>query len=678
MPGRDESRSIMHMLNNASITVKSLISTMIGVIVLIVMATLATFSLLEIERANAAANVASTLRAETRAAWVDLSRGQAALYRAINLKSQNVEVAIVRTAKQEYTQAIAGAKRTLASLAIGGLAMDGKLVADAIKAFGQYGASADQAASFVEDDAFNATMFMTDAEQKYDAAQQAAAALLKSGSALAEAQQARSHQVMSDALLVIPIGALVAVLISVAATTWLGRLISRPIVAMTASMRLLAEGQLETEIPSVDRRDEVGHMAQALQVFRAHAQEARTLQAAADNEHAAKARRQAAMDRYTNDFGTSAAGVMGSLVRSAETMRATAAEMSNAAQRTRVDATATAEGAIESSRNLSAVAAAAEQMSASISEIGHQVAHASQAAAEAVERTSVTDAKVADMAAAADRVGQVVQLINAIASQTNLLALNATIEAARAGDAGKGFAVVAGEVKALAAQTAKATEQISTHIDAIRASTAETVTAVREVGISIGQVDQVASAIAAAVEQQAAVTQSIVSSVQSVTLATQDATRAMREVSQVAETTDAASRTVLSGADEVSANAARLQDEVGQFLRAMATTNDEDRRMYERVPGNGALARWQAPGGEMHAAIVDISRGGLGLRCDWKVEAGSELQIMLPGADGTATARVARSERGQLGLTFRQDAATLARVDLALRHIGGPQRRAAA
>ena len=181
-------------------------------------------------------------------------------------------------------------------------------------------------------------------------------------------------------------------------------------------MRRLAGGDLAAEIPAADRKDEVGQMAQAMLVFKANAQEARDLQAAADKEHALKARRQAAMDRYTQDFGTSAAGVMASLARSAEAMRATAAEMSDAAHRTRDSAARAAEGATTSATNLGAVSAAAEQMSSSINEISQQVGRATQAVSEAVERANVTDAKVGGMAAAADRVGDVVKLITDIAA----------------------------------------------------------------------------------------------------------------------------------------------------------------------------------------------------------------------------------------------------------------------
>ena len=209
----------MRMLDNASITAKSLIATLIGAVVLAGMAAVAIVSLLEIQRTNTAAVAATTLRSNTRAAWTDLSRGHAALYRAINLKSQNVEVRIVRAAKDDFSQAINRAKTTLASIKIAGLPIDGQLAANTVKAFDQYAGSADQAASFVEEDAFNATMFMSDAEQKYDLAQQAAGALLKQSATLAQAMEDRMREVLRDALLVIPIAALLAVLLSVGATT---------------------------------------------------------------------------------------------------------------------------------------------------------------------------------------------------------------------------------------------------------------------------------------------------------------------------------------------------------------------------------------------------------------------------------------------------------------------------
>jgi methyl-accepting chemotaxis protein len=220
-------------------------------------------------------------------------------------------------------------------------------------------------------------------------------------------------------------------------------------------------------------------------------------------------------------------------------------------------------------------------MSSSISEISQQAGRATRAVAEAVERAGVTDAKVGGMAAAAERVSDVVKLITDIASRTNLLALNATIEAARAGEAGKGFAVVAGEVKALATQTAKATDEIATQISAIRASTGEAVTAVQHVSAAIGEINEVATAIAAAVEEQAAATREIAASVHTVAVATQGATQAMQEVASISETTDAASAKVLAGADDVARDADTLRGEVTHFLGAMAGTEGPEQAVLK-------------------------------------------------------------------------------------------------
>ena len=525
-----------------------------------------------------------------------------------------------------------------------------------------------------------ALIFMSSAQQAYEA-------FAVQQTQLSQAVEAEKISLVAAARRDIRLGRLVFVSVALgsAASTivvalLLGRWIARPIVAMTASMRLLAGGTLDAPIPAANRRDEVGQMAQAMLVFRQNAQEARRLQdAAADTAHVMKERRQAAMDRHTQEFGASVAGVMTGLGRSAEAMRTIAEEMSKATASTCENAVRAAEGATESAAHLAAVSTASEQMSASINEISQQVARATRAVDAAVERAGVTDTKVGGMATTVDRVGDIVRLISDIAGRTNLLALNATIEAARAGEAGRGFAVVAGEVKALANQTAQATGEISTQIAAIHAATSDAVGAVRAVSAAIGEVSEVAAAIAAAVERQATATREIASSVQTVTVTTQQSTSAIREVSSIAVDTDATSRKVLADADHIATSAHSLQSEVTEFLRVMASTDEVNLRRYERIAGNGASSGLHLPGDPVRRAeIVDISRGGVSLHCDVRAEAGTEVQIELPGADRPVLARIVRFESGVLGLAFRQNEATLLLVDQALAVIGGRAREAAA
>lgn len=456
------------------------------------------------------------------------------------------------------------------------------------------------------------------------------------------------------------------------------RAIAKPVNAMTEAMKHLADGRLDIQLPPSDRKDEVGRMASTLVVFRDNAVKARDLQDAAEKVRIAKDRRQAAMDRHTSDFGTTIAGMMESLGNAAAELRGTANNMADHVSRIRGQAASTASAASGATETMSSVAAGAEQMSASINEISKQVSHVTTAVHTAIECASTTDSKVSSMAQAADRVGHVVQLINNIAGQTNLLALNATIEAARAGEAGKGFAVVAGEVKALAAQTAKATDEIGSQIGEIRATTGEAVEAMRAVTNAIGQVEQVATAIAAAVEEQAAATREIASSVQKISGNADETARAMQDVSDAASQADSNSTHVQQASDVVGDTARTLRGEVDQFLRAMANDQEEERRRYERIPGNGAAATLKAPGrADSEVVIENISRGGVALVSDYKAAPGQEITLVLPGSDGPVVARLVRSERGSLALCFRQDATTLSRVDRALDRIGQRTARAA-
>ncbi len=454
-----------------------------------------------------------------------------------------------------------------------------------------------------------------------------------------------------------------ALVILSVAVTLITRGITRPINHLTTIMRALAARDLSVELPAVTRADEIGQMTEAVRVFKDNAIENTRLTEAKAREQAARDRRQAEIDQHTRDFGASISGVMNSLVRSAHDMRSAAMDMSDVGKQTIVTTGEAVAGARTSAQDLNTVAVAAEEMSTSINEISQQVAHVTTAVTLAVQQAAATDAKVTGMADAAERIGDVVRLITDIAGKTNLLALNATIEAARAGDAGKGFAVVAGEVKTLAAQTARATEQIGAQITAIREAVEQAVSSVHGVGQAIGEVEAVATAIASAVEQQAAATREISNSVQTVSLATTTSMDCMGRVRDNAERVGTVSDTVLMAAEAIGRTSDTLSTEVNEFLSAMTRGTHEERRAYERIPGHDLPATLSLDGQDpISGRIRDISLGGVAISCrDHALAPGTEAMVSLPGS-ARARGRVARTEPDCVAIAFRQDTATLGQV----------------
>jgi methyl-accepting chemotaxis protein len=448
------------------------------------------------------------------------------------------------------------------------------------------------------------------------------------------------------------------------------RRISTPISAMTHAMRRLAGHDLSTDVPGTDRGDEIGGMAAAVQVFKDSMISADALAADREREQNARLRRQAAMDRHTQAFGTSVAGVMASLAGSADEMQRAAGAMREAASGVRQQAGGTVESGGRASQDLTSVAAAVEQLTASVDEISRQVATAAAVAREAVQRADSGHDTMRGLAAATARIGDVVLLISNIAGQTNLLALNATIEAARAGDAGKGFAVVASEVKLLAGQTAKATTDIGGQIAAVRDATEQSIAAMTEVAAVIGKIDAVASAIAAAVEQQSATTRGIAASIQVVSGATDATVQAMQQVAGLADGAGQVSQEVSHAATVIGEEAEKLRAEVDQFLTAVRDDSGE-RRRYERIAGRGTTVGLRVPGQPPTRAVLrDLSRGGAAVMCEQSFAVGSQMQIELPGDGGAAPAQVVRCGAGVLGVAFQQEPAALARIDRALVALG--------
>jgi methyl-accepting chemotaxis protein len=350
----------------------------------------------------------------------------------------------------------------------------------------------------------------------------------------------------------------------------LGRSIVSPITAMTAAMRKVAEGDTSTSIPALERRDEVGAMAQSVQVFRDKMIEAARLRGEQDVLKAqADGEKKVLLGKMADEFERGIRASLDKLAGAASDMQTTSKSMSATAGEASHQATSVASVAEQASANVQTVAAATEELSSSVLEIARQVTQSTEIAGQAVAEANRTNVTVQGLSEAAQKIGDVVKLISDIASQTNLLALNATIEAARAGEAGRGFAVVANEVKSLASQTAKATDEISSQVGAMQNATAEAVHAIESIGRTIGTINEIASAISIAVEQQGSATTEIARNVQQAAQGTNQVSSNIAAVNRETGKTGSAASQVLSSAEQLSSQAATLRSDVDRFLASV-------------------------------------------------------------------------------------------------------------
>jgi methyl-accepting chemotaxis protein len=366
------------------------------------------------------------------------------------------------------------------------------------------------------------------------------------------------------------IAAGLVLLLALGVSMFVARGITRPLQLMTGAMKDLAGGKLDVEVPGIGRRDEVGEMADAVEVFKNNASARRELEAEhKETEGRAVARRKADMDRLADEFEGAVGQIVETVSSASSELEASAGTLTSTAERAQELTTMVAAASEEASTNVQSVASATEEMASSVNEISRQVQESARMAAEAVDQARNTNDRVGELSKAAARIGDVVELINSIAGQTNLLALNATIEAARAGEAGRGFAVVASEVKALAEQTAKATGEIGLQITGIQSATEESVNAIKEIRGTIEKLSEISSAIAAAVEQQGAATQEISRNVQQAAHGTQQVSSHITDVQRGASETGSASSLVHSAARSLSGESNRLKLEVGKFLNSV-------------------------------------------------------------------------------------------------------------
>ena len=347
----------------------------------------------------------------------------------------------------------------------------------------------------------------------------------------------------------------------------IGRSITKPLSLLGTRMREIADRKLDGEIPGLGRGDEVGTMAATVQIFKDNALRIRGLeQAEAEAQARAVAERRVTMENIASDFERSVTGIVRSVSTAAAGMQTTAQSMTATASDASARAATVGAASESSSNNVGTVASAAEELSSSVAEITRQVARSSEVASKAVADAERTNATVQALSTGAEKIGEVVKLIHSIAAQTNLLALNATIEAARAGESGRGFAVVASEVKALANQTAKATEEISAQVAAMQASTSEAVTSIGGISETIAQMSEITSSISSAMDQQGDATREIARNIQSVAAGSSEISTHIGGVSTAASATGKAATEVLSNARELDNQSGMLRNAVDEFL----------------------------------------------------------------------------------------------------------------
>jgi methyl-accepting chemotaxis protein len=552
-------------IKDLPIAVKSLIAPLAAALIIIAMAVFVVMTTTSVIRAFGEADAAERLATAVTAARLELSQGHTALMRAVTWRANDAQRERIDGARQEAMAAVDRGSDMVEKLRFPDSTQAKadrlrKLVVD-------YRGKVKETFEVVLEDSYIATIMMQDTDEVSTgliAAFQEFAAEI--GARSNELSTAATGAMRQNVRLIVTI-AVIGVVLALGLAMLPAHLISRPIKSLTAAVSRLADGDLTTPIAADDRTDEIGAMTRAVSVLKQHSEEMRRLQAEQEEiEARAGATRKIEMTRLADGFEQAVGHIVDTVSSAAGELESAASTLTHTAEQTQQLSAVVASTSEQASANVQSVASSTDELSSSVNEISRQVQESSRIAREAVQQAQKTDARIGELSQAASRIGDVVRLITAIAEQTNLLALNATIEAARAGEAGRGFAVVASEVKSLATQTAKATEEIGTQIGGMQAATQDSVAAIKEIGTTIGRIAEIASAIAAAVEEQGAATQEISRNVQQAASGTTHVAEAIGDVNRGAAETGTASGRVLSSAKALSGEGNKLKVEVGRFL----------------------------------------------------------------------------------------------------------------
>jgi len=483
-----------------------------------------------------------------------------------------------------------------------------------------------------------------------------------------DAANTESVAIISSASLLVEILAAVGLLIGTGLAFTIGRGITRPLAGMTSAMTRLAGGDRGIKVPAKDNTDEIGAMARAVEVFKQDAIAKHEMEEKQTREQAAQARRQEEIGQLVGFFGRSVSGVFSTLANASANMTQRSTALEQSATETGSQTTLVMSEVEQTAATVQTVAAASQELSSSIEEIGRQAGESQRISTAAMQQSDEVVQKVAELRTAAEQIGTVVELINSIAGQTNLLALNATIEAARAGDAGKGFAVIASEVKSLAAQTAKATDQIGGQIGAIQSATLRAAEAIQGIADTVRKVNEIAMAIAAAVVEQAAATQEIARSVELVSGNTANVAQSMERVKGAVSDNSETATEVKRTASTLSQEAGTLSGEVKDFLTALGELGDGEKLLTYEMNASATVVQ---DGRSITGRITRMSPGTALFVGPLTASAGTPLELRIDGFDHPIRVRFVDTANGgahlQLPLSHDQlahTAQTLARLGL--------------